>query len=170
MSWIYVFRVCSLVVASICAIIVLALSAQTTAASRNLARVSFNYSNMGIAASVMTLAPMPWMLIIDCCSSNGAIIIFELLYLSLLWILYIAAAALTFVEADFSAIVFNSCDELIDPGLISICRDAQPIGVISILTAVILMIYTSTLLIVTAGKSRRDSAVWRVSVKESEKV
>ncbi|KAI0744607.1 hypothetical protein C8Q76DRAFT_789111 [Earliella scabrosa] len=168
MAGISTFRAFSLVIAMISSIVVLALSVQTLVELQAVAGVGVvvHYANMGIAASVLALLSIPVMR-----KGSRPVILFELLWLSLLWILFFAAGGLTFTQANFSAALEGfSCDVIPSVELATVCKDAQPLGILSIVTALILFSYTLVLLIVTCQKSSRDGAVWKVSVKESETV
>ncbi|RPD63327.1 hypothetical protein L226DRAFT_569386 [Lentinus tigrinus ALCF2SS1-7] len=170
MSLMFIYRLCTFAFVMIAALIVMALSAQTTAALQKLAHTSALYSNFGVASGVLTLVSIPFMLMKDCFGAGpSSVILFELIWLSVLWILFFVTGGLTFADANFSKIV-KSCDELsISPDLVNICRDAQPIGILAILAAVALLIYFLALLVFAAMRSSRQGPVWMQSVKDSEK-
>ncbi|RDX47613.1 hypothetical protein OH76DRAFT_1472854 [Lentinus brumalis] len=169
MSYMWIYRLCTFVFATIAALIVMALSAQTTAAIQNLVHISLLYSNFGLAAGVLTVVSMPLMLLRDCFGVGpSSVVLFELIWISVLWILFFVAGGLTFADVNFSEVV-QSCDVIADPDLRNICRDAQPLGIFAILAAIALLVYCAILLVFAATRSSRKDSIWTKSVKDTEK-
>ncbi|KAI0689717.1 hypothetical protein C8T65DRAFT_105887 [Cerioporus squamosus] len=170
MSYMWIYRSCTFAFAMIAALIVMALSAHTTVAIHKLAQKSLLYSNFGVAAGVLTLVSIPFMLIRDCFGVGpSSVVLFELVWLSVLWILFFVAGGLTFAATNFFTL-YKSCDEFIDPELINICRDSQPLGILAILAAIALLVYCATLLVFAATRSSRkdNDSMWTKSVKDAE--
>ncbi|EJF57449.1 hypothetical protein BD309DRAFT_991195 [Dichomitus squalens] len=174
MAGLYVYRVLSLLLAAIFAIVVLALSVQDHSAETTVFLGTFVYTRMGVAAGIMSAVTLPLLLIgghlrsVPLCST----ILFEVFWLSVLGWLWIATAGLTFADPNIRILDqdVTGCDLYTDePDTFKVCRDSQPIGILSAVTGAILQLYVITLFVVALQHSNNGKSVWGTSVRKSGK-
>ncbi|PIL26016.1 hypothetical protein GSI_11770 [Ganoderma sinense ZZ0214-1] len=175
MAWLYIYRVGSLVLATIFALVAFALSAQSKAAENHLVKSTtlVVYSSMGIATGVLTLITMPIMFLRGNVSGMpfSSTVQIELLWTSVLWILWFVTGGLAFSDPDVALFKKDpTCNQLSKfPDLVTMCKDWQPIAALSVVTAVVLLLYTLVLLFVAVQRAMYKQPIWNATVMESEK-
>ncbi|PIL26017.1 hypothetical protein GSI_11771 [Ganoderma sinense ZZ0214-1] len=186
MGLLYAARLGSFGLATITAIIAFGLSIHTDIAGNSLESTfkgSFNavfkgsltFAHLGIAAGVITLLVIPFLLLSDRpkLSPVRPLILLEVPIVSLLWILWISAgistASFASANQDFHINGARSCDDFqAIPDARTICNDSKPTVIFDIATGAILLIYTAALVLLASMKSYGGQSIWSMTVKESE--
>ncbi|KAJ7463989.1 hypothetical protein FB451DRAFT_1264392 [Mycena latifolia] len=157
-------------------LITLGLAGALTSALNSNFTVGFTYSSLAIATAVITMITVAPMIALEIMRPGGptSMIIFEIVWLSILWILWLstgaeaaeASQAYTFIlgGCGTSAREFGEEFKVID----EICRETSGIEAFAFLNWIILMVYTGTLLTLSlAAASRKHTGVWQSSVAEA---
>ncbi|PIL26018.1 hypothetical protein GSI_11772 [Ganoderma sinense ZZ0214-1] len=177
---VFIYRLGSLTLAAITAVIVLGLSISTTRAVHQLLNGAFdgeslNYANLGIASGAMAILTLPVMLFVDFINDGktGLPIIIEVPWLCVLWVMFLATGISTknFVHQVNPNGV--SCDEIGRLGsqfdeFKKICDEWEPIEIVSWISAGLLFLYSVTLLIISILRAYGGKSMWGTSVKNSE--
>lgn len=165
MHWLQIVRLSVLGFAIFCGIIVASLSAHITAYVEENFGVYYTFAALGIATGGITMLSLPVMLIIDFLRKGAftSLVVVELSWLAILWVLWLATAALT---ADQTSAVFATCD-FIYPILNQLCHESQSIEAFSFLAWIALMAYTILLLIVALVNASRGAPMWKSTVAAS---
>ncbi|KAJ7465720.1 hypothetical protein FB451DRAFT_1262274 [Mycena latifolia] len=166
------------------AIIELGMAGAVTSTVRTYLDMSFLYSGLAIATSVITMATISIMIALEIIRPGGvtSMIVFELGWLSFLWVLWLAtgadAAQTTTVlrlligcgaeaesdPTDFGDGVSVSTD---DPTT-GICPETSAIVAFAFLNWVLLLGYTATLLVMSLiATNRKHAGVWQSSVADA---
>ncbi|RPD77177.1 hypothetical protein L226DRAFT_533178 [Lentinus tigrinus ALCF2SS1-7] len=163
MHWLQIIRLSVLGFAIFCGIIVASLSAHLTAYVEENFGGYDNFAVLGIATGGITIISLPVMLIVDLLRKGAftSLVVVELSWLSILWVLWIATAALT---VDETSAIFSSCD-FFYPILNQLCHETQAVEAFSFLAWIALMAYTVLLLIVALVNTSRGSPMWKSSVR-----
>ncbi|KAH9920855.1 uncharacterized protein BXZ73DRAFT_104589 [Epithele typhae] len=159
------YRIFTLVTVFVTAIVVLILSVQTAVAVHSLILEDsgVTWSNAGIAASIITLVGMSFIFLRECIG-RGALVLYELVVLFLSSILFFVTGTAAFTDGsavmqpvrDFGL----ACKDFDNSDLVTICRDQQPIGIISVAAGVWLAIYCLVLVFVAQAASSRGKSIW----------
>ncbi|KAJ7199966.1 hypothetical protein GGX14DRAFT_467107 [Mycena pura] len=146
--------------------------------------IGFAGPGLAVAIGVITLLSVPVMIVLEILRPGRyftSMIIFEVLWLGLLSILWLASGAAQAVENIFiggACAIDSEADSFadsFDPGdsdsinaadpVNNICGEARAITAFSFLTWIILMVYTLTIMIMSCvATSRRRGRVWTESV------
>ncbi|KAF9076604.1 hypothetical protein BDP27DRAFT_1313613 [Rhodocollybia butyracea] len=144
----------------LCSIVVLGLAAHVT----SLADFDgFDFAGLAIAVAVITIISLNAMIAIDY-TRRGAftsMVIVELGWFSVLWILWLSAAALS---AEEICVAFDSFD--FDPVLNTICGENHAITAFSFLAWLCLLGYTITLLSYAIMSANRGGNPWMTAVND----
>ncbi|KAJ7702783.1 hypothetical protein B0H17DRAFT_853042, partial [Mycena rosella] len=146
----------------------LGIAAVITSAAQNYLEISFPYSALAIATSVITMATVPAMIALEILRPGGvtSMIIFELGWLSFLWIMWLATGAqAASIDLGDGVDVPDDPTTITDDPTMGICRETSAIVALAFLNWFILMGYTTTILIMSLmAASRKQTAVWQSSV------
>jgi len=161
-------RLLALGLISVFSVIVLGISADLIHLTEANFGVYFVSSALALAVSLLTLLTILPMMIIDTLR-NGAftsMVIFELVWTFILWVLWIATAALSSQDGTGSAdcayygAFFN---------LATMCHEFNAIEGFSHVTWLIFLFYFATLLVSTMRLNKNGhTGVWQQSVKETD--
>ncbi|KAL7278695.1 hypothetical protein ACG7TL_007697 [Trametes sanguinea] len=164
MTWLQYVRLITLGVSVLCGIIVLSLASHLTSLSIKYFEVYYNFAVLSIAVGGLTMLTVPVMILIDFLRTGAltSMVLVELVWLSILWVLWIAAAALT---ADQTGDAFSSCD-FVYPILNQVCNETRAIEAFAFLAWIDLMAYTIVLLVVALVNGTRGAPMWTTSLKE----
>ncbi|KAJ6558758.1 hypothetical protein DFH09DRAFT_1162447 [Mycena vulgaris] len=161
------------------ALIELGLAAALTSTTQKFFFVSFSYAALAIATSVITMATVPAMIALEIMRPGGvtSMIIVELSWLNFLWILWLATGAQAAQASAVFSMFFGGCgpdSESVDVGdgtvvvdnpTSGICHETSAITAFAFLNWIILLGYTSTLLVMSLiATNRKQSGVWQASV------
>ncbi|KAI9058799.1 hypothetical protein FKP32DRAFT_1614607 [Trametes sanguinea] len=164
MTWLQYVRLITLGVSVLCGIIVLSLASHLTSLSIKYFEDYYNFAVLSIAVGGLTMLTVPVMILIDFLRTGAltSMVLVELVWLSILWVLWIAAAALT---ADQTSAAFSSCD-FVYPILNQVCNETRAIEAFAFLAWIDLMAYTIILLVVALVNGTRGAPMWTTSIKE----
>ncbi|KAK7061370.1 MBOAT, membrane-bound O-acyltransferase family-domain-containing protein [Favolaschia claudopus] len=147
-------------------VIVLGLSAALTSTTEKYLNGYFEFAALAIATSVITLITVPIMIVMEFLHHGAmftSMVLFELSWLSILWVLWLATAADTTQANAF----ISGCDYISDV-VNTACRETQAVQAFSFLNWLILMAYTILILVLSIiAHSRQHTGVWRSSVAEA---
>ncbi|KZT72693.1 hypothetical protein DAEQUDRAFT_755094 [Daedalea quercina L-15889] len=164
MFWLGIFRLTTLIWAAVCGIIVLALGAHMISETQQLFSEYTDYSALGVAVGVLTFVSAPTMIALDFFMSTfTSWISVELGWLSLLWILFLAAGA---DAANGLNNIDNQCDFVLNE-VNNICHETQAMTAFAFLAWIALMAYTITLLVVAILNGDASTNVWTSSVRDT---
>ncbi|KAH9852926.1 hypothetical protein C2E23DRAFT_885285 [Lenzites betulinus] len=168
-SWLRVFRFLALAFAILGAIVAVAVNAHV----RSLANVPnapiLTFELLVILAGILTLPPVTMMLVVDLVRTGALTskIAFELVWLSILWIMWAVAGAFVVDQALVDKDDLRSvCDFTQIPIFAEVCSDVRAIAAFAFLVSVALFAYTGTLLVVASRSRARGMSVWTSSVKQ----
>ncbi|KAL0581240.1 hypothetical protein V5O48_000828 [Marasmius crinis-equi] len=126
----------------------------------------FPFAALSIASACLTLISLPIMIVVDR-FRDGAVtsmVIFELVWLFILWVLWLASAAEATMANSYN--FPGGCDygfDIVD----GICREFHAVVAFNYLTWFAFFAYTVVVLVITLiAKSRGASTVWTASVTE----
>ncbi|CDO68776.1 hypothetical protein BN946_scf184989.g42 [Trametes cinnabarina] len=107
----------------LCGIIVLSLGAHLTSLSEEYFESYYIFAALNIAVGGLTMLTIPVMVAIDFVRTGAitSMVLVELVWLSILWVLWIATAAYT---ADQTSEAFSACD-FIYPILNQVCNETR---------------------------------------------
>ncbi|KAI0772456.1 hypothetical protein BD413DRAFT_623456 [Trametes elegans] len=165
MHWLQIFRLFALSFTLLAGIIVLSIGAHLTATSLKWLDSYVNFEPMAIAVGGFSMVTMPVMIAIDLVRTGAftSMVAVELGWLSLLWVLWLAAAALTVDEVGNA---FDSCDFVQSPVLTQACNETHALEGFAFAAWLVLLAYTAALLVVALVSSSRGAPIWTSSVKE----
>ncbi|KAJ7087230.1 hypothetical protein B0H15DRAFT_303966 [Mycena belliarum] len=147
------------------AVIVLGLSAALTSTTETFLGGYFEFAALAIATACLTLITLPIMIALEFLRSGSAftsMIVVELSWLSILWVLWLATAA---EGAQAGQFTFVSGCGYIDSTVEGACRQTAAIQAFSFLNWLILLAYTTLILVLTIiAASRKHAGVWKSSV------
>jgi hypothetical protein len=164
MSFLRVFRVVVFSVASVFAVIVLAMGGYLISVEVEAELGYIDYVPMAIASGTWTVFVLPAFLIVDMTRQGAwtSMIVSELAVLSVLWMLWMTTGILTSVFWAGSG-----CSDLYGVGL-PFCQVSTGIEAISYLTFLLILAYVFTLLVFTLIAASRGHSVWTSSVKNTD--
>lgn len=178
---VYFYRLGSLTLATITAVIVLGLCSSSTSAFHSVLGGVFNgqsltYANLGIASGAMAIITLPIMIFVDFINDGrtGLPILIEVPWLCVLWVMFLATGISTknFVHDNWTVPNGSgaTCDEIDSrfPDVRKICNEWTPIEIVSWISAGLLFLYSITLLIISVMRSYGGRSMWGTSVKNSE--
>ncbi|KAI1787348.1 hypothetical protein LXA43DRAFT_1029677 [Ganoderma leucocontextum] len=172
---VYLYRLGSLTLATLAAVIVLGLCISSTSAFHQLLDGVFGgqtltYANLGIASAAMAVLTLPIMMFVDFINDGriGLPILIEIPWLCVLWIMFISTGVSTKHFANDNTIPGSTCDERVFDEAKKICHEWAPIEIVSWVTAGLLFLYSITLLGITITRAYAGKSMWGTSVKNSE--
>ncbi|KAI0659638.1 hypothetical protein C8Q70DRAFT_889841, partial [Cubamyces menziesii] len=147
-----------------CGIIVLSLASHVTSLSEKYYAIYYAFEALGIAVGALTMVSIPVMIAIDFLRTGAftSMVVVELSWLSVLWVLWLATAAQT---ADQTSVAFANCD-FGNVILNQVCNETHAIEAFSFLAWIVLMGYTILLLVVALINGSRGAPMWMSSVKQ----
>ncbi|KAF9076605.1 hypothetical protein BDP27DRAFT_1414458 [Rhodocollybia butyracea] len=165
MAFLPVLRLIILIATLVFSIIVLGLCAHVTAVTVEFLHGFFNFAAMAIAVSGLTIITLPVMIGIDFVRRGAftSMVLVELGWLCFLWILWLAAAALTAQEQQFLFAGSTSCDFFNDE-LNAACNEFAAIEAFSFLAWISLLGYTIALLSYAIIGATRGTRPWTSTV------
>ncbi|KAI0651174.1 hypothetical protein C8Q79DRAFT_898528 [Trametes meyenii] len=132
---------------------------------------TFPYPTLGIAIGCMTLISYIIMLALDFFIENvfTSMLVFEIAWSSVLWVLWISVGATTLSEGN-TIFKGRSCSEfdVVLPMAKDICVDIHPIGSISFVAYALLFLYTGVLVVV-GFSSFGSTTAWKTTLKSRNK-
>ncbi|KAJ3734488.1 hypothetical protein DFJ43DRAFT_128509 [Lentinula guzmanii] len=165
MAFLPILRLVVLITCSVFAVIVLGLSAHLTSLSEESLGGYFVFAAMAIAAAALTMITLPAMVAIDFVRRGAftSMVLVELIWVFVLWVLWIAAAGLAAQEQQFVFGEGNSCN-YVNTDLATACHEFSAIEAFSFLTWIVLMGYNITLLVYALIGANRGNKTWTSSV------
>ncbi|KAI9570204.1 hypothetical protein HD554DRAFT_2170379 [Boletus coccyginus] len=147
-------------------LIELAISANLTSQTEQFYAVTATFTALGIAVGVISVLTLPVMLIVDIIRRGAftSMIVVELGWLGVLWILWVATAGESISEFNY---VFPLGCIYNDSTVNGMCQEVQAITAFSFLNFIILLLYTGVLSVMAVVAAARGQGVWLSSVKES---
>jgi hypothetical protein len=167
MAFLSILRIVVLCVSLLFALISLGLSAHLTFVIEGFFDETNTFTVLGLVTACLTVVTLPTMLIIDSIRKGAftSTVLFELIWLGVLWVLWLATGAHAAAEA--SVAFPDGCVGYIFQELDTICHEATGITAFSFLNFILLFAYSVTLLIVALVSANRGHAVWTLSVKQT---
>jgi len=162
----YIARLGVLTVSLVFSVIVLGLAANLTSETQTYFAVTYNFAALALASATISVVTLPVLLLVDILR-NGAftsMVVFELAWLFVLWVLWLATAALA---TQFNQDVFDSNCSLVRVFFVAACHQEQTIVAFAYLIWLILMVYTIVLLVMAIIGSSRGNKTWTTSVKHA---
>ncbi|KAG6918208.1 hypothetical protein DXG01_015801 [Tephrocybe rancida] len=153
---------------TLASVVILALSAHVTNTTVTLLGGYFAFAALGIAASLLSLLSLPLMLIVDNMRKGAftSMILVEVSWLGLLWILFLSTASTASQAASFN--FGRSCSSRIAI-YSTTCREFGAIQAFAHLAWLALFGYLVTLIVFSIQVANRGyNRVWYQSVKETE--
>ncbi|KAI0369292.1 hypothetical protein BV20DRAFT_373066 [Pilatotrama ljubarskyi] len=166
MSWLYDYRVFSYVISLGCEVAIFVQSTDTLNVADQVHGLSLTYARFALATSVITAIPLALVLIREC-MNRPVDIRTELLSLPVFaafW-LSVGGAALKARHANFD---YQSCDDITNAALNTVCIYANPISTFSFIPAGIMLAYGMILLLVAVCSQRSGKPVWANAVRSPE--
>jgi hypothetical protein len=162
-----IIRILALAVALLFALITLGLAADITRTTEEAISGYYYFAVLAIATSVLTLVSLPVLIVVDLIRTGAftSMIVVELGWLSILWVLWLATGADT---ADVSSKIFISGCNYVHPILETTCRETAAIAAFSFLTWIILFGYVILLFVFSVMAANKGHSVWTSSVKETD--
>ncbi|RDX47605.1 hypothetical protein OH76DRAFT_721542 [Lentinus brumalis] len=162
MHWLQIVRLSVLGFAIFCGIVVASLSAHLIAYVEENFGGYYAFAALGVATGGLTMLSLPVILIIDLLRKGAftSLVVVELSWLGILWVLWLATAALT---VDSTSAVFSTCDFILN----QLCHETQAIEAFSFLAWIALLAYTILLLIVALVNASRGAPMWKSTVAAS---
>ncbi|KAJ7493104.1 hypothetical protein B0H11DRAFT_2007240, partial [Mycena galericulata] len=168
MAFIPLIRIIALSVVLGFSVIVLGVGAAAISSSVQYFSAYSTSAGLAIAVAVITLVTLPVMIFLEYTRPGAmftSMIAFELGWLSFLWILWLASAGESVTAAQ--EVFVPGCgyaDSVIDGN----CREIAAIEALSFLNWIVLMAYTTLILILTLiAATRKHSGVWKSSVADA---
>ncbi|KIY71757.1 hypothetical protein CYLTODRAFT_418477 [Cylindrobasidium torrendii FP15055 ss-10] len=157
------FRLVALSTASVFSLIVLGLAAHVISATSTVG-FYYTFNALSVATAALTLVTLPVMLVIDLLRSGAftSMIVVELVTVGVLWVLWLASAALT---ADSAQYLASNCSAYYYDADIRGCSEIKATEAFDFLIWIILLAYWAFLLtsaILHANKGNKG--VWYGSV------
>ncbi|KAJ7265832.1 hypothetical protein B0H12DRAFT_1099718, partial [Mycena haematopus] len=151
------------------AVIVLGLSSALTSTTEKFLGGYFEFAALAIATASLTLITLPVMIALEIMNSGAAftsMVIVEISWLSIIWVLWLATAA-DGAQAAQNTFISN-CGDYFDNTVKAACQETSAIQAFSFLNWIILMPYTILILILSIiAHSRQHTGVWKSSVAEA---
>ncbi|KAJ7179507.1 hypothetical protein C8R46DRAFT_642643 [Mycena filopes] len=168
MAVVPLIRLVALSVVLAFAVIVLGLSAALTATTEKYLGGYFEFAALAIATALITLLTVPVMIALEFMRPGAvftSMIVVELSWLFIVWVLWLATAA---DAAQEGQIFISNCGDYLDGTVKTACQEAQAVQAFSFLNWIILMIYTIFILVLAiTAASRKHTGVWKSSVADA---
>ncbi|KAF8654295.1 hypothetical protein AX16_003554 [Volvariella volvacea WC 439] len=148
-------------------VIVLGLSAHVLATTNKYLGGYFTFSAMSLATALLTLLTVPVMIYIDMIRKGAftSMIIVELGWLGVLWVLWLASGGLA---AEATGLAWPTGCGYSDQTVDTLCREFPAITAFDFLTWILLFGYTVTLLVLSILAAGRGNSVWYQGVSEAD--
>ncbi|KIP09205.1 hypothetical protein PHLGIDRAFT_68017, partial [Phlebiopsis gigantea 11061_1 CR5-6] len=148
-------------------IIVLGLAGHWISTTESWLDAYYAYAALAVAVSVLTLITVPAMLIIDIMRRGAftSMILVELVWLGLLWVLWLASAADS--ANNLSGFGSTCHSEFFPDWWTQGCSETQAIVAFSFLNWIGLTGYLVSLLTLSIVAAQKGAPVWKSSVKEA---
>jgi hypothetical protein len=174
MSLLGTLRVALFIIASVFAAIVVAMAGHFIfLTQKDFIFPTQPYAPLALATGALTLISLPTCLIVDA-QRKGAwtsMIITEMVVLTILWVMWVATAALTaqayVLLLDPGCATSDNFGGSVDPEFLLVCRESQVIEAFGFLSFISILIYAFVLLVFTFIAGARGHSVWFSSVKET---
>ncbi|KAK0467847.1 uncharacterized protein EV420DRAFT_1501589 [Desarmillaria tabescens] len=163
MSVITILRLTALVATLVFSVIILGLSAHITYLTTTVYGAYFTFAAMSIATACLTILTLPVMIAIDITRKGAftSMVVVELSWLGVLWVLWLTSAALT---ADANTKTFVSGCGYINTEIDQACKEFNAIEAFGFLNWLILLGYTITLIVFAIiAANRGNNGVWTSS-------
>ncbi|EIW87105.1 hypothetical protein CONPUDRAFT_116163 [Coniophora puteana RWD-64-598 SS2] len=159
-----IVRIVTLSLSLLFSIIVLGLSAHLISLTLEYFNLYFVFCALGVATAVLTFFTIPVMLIVDTMRQGAftSMVVVELPWLFVLWILWVATGALT---ANADVFYFPEGCIYINDITQQACQEFKAIEAFAFLNFILLMIYTIAILVCAIVSATRGNDVWLGSVK-----
>ncbi|KAG7445983.1 uncharacterized protein BT62DRAFT_146144 [Guyanagaster necrorhizus] len=168
MSAVSILRLTVLIATLVFSVIVLGVSAHITYLTTTFFNAYFTFAAMSIATACLTILTLPVMIAVDITRKGAftSMVVVELSWLGVLWILWLTSAALT---ADANSNTFVAGCGYINPEIDQACKEFNAIEAFDFLTWLILMGYTITLIVFAIiAATRGNAAVWTSSTTTTD--
>ncbi|KAK0242260.1 hypothetical protein EDD85DRAFT_810606 [Armillaria nabsnona] len=169
MNFFPILRLTAFVATLVFSIIVLGVSAHITYLTTTYYGVYYTFAAMSIATASLTLLTLPVMIAIDFTRKGAftSMVVVELSWLGVLWVLWLASAALT---ADTNANTFVSgCGYISIDVIDQACKEFNAVQAFGFLNWLILLGYTITLIVFAiVAANRGNSGVWTSSTTTTD--
>ncbi|KAI0673108.1 hypothetical protein C8Q78DRAFT_700152 [Trametes maxima] len=164
MNWLQYVRLIALSIGALCGIIELSLGAHLLSLTEKYFDGYLNFEALSVAVGGLTMITLPIMIVIDFLRTGAvtSLVVVELVWLSILWVLWLAAGALI---ANQTGDAFASCD-FVSTILSQACNETHALEGFAFLGWLDLMIYTIILLIVALVNNARNTPIWTSSIKQ----
>ncbi|KAJ7367895.1 hypothetical protein DFH08DRAFT_1070694 [Mycena albidolilacea] len=150
------------------AVIVVGLAASLTSTTEKYLDGYFEFAALAIATAGLTIITVPIMIALEITRAGTAftsMIVVELSWLSILWVLWLATAA---DSAQVAANTFVSCSDYFLKSIEGACRQTSGIEAFAFLNWIILLGYTILILVLSLiAHSRQHTGVWKSSVAQA---
>ncbi|EPQ59699.1 hypothetical protein GLOTRDRAFT_125997 [Gloeophyllum trabeum ATCC 11539] len=166
MPFLSVLRLVIFVLALVFSVIALGIAADLMSLTETYFNVTLIFCILAVVSASLTIISLPIMLTLDTVRQGAftSTVVFELSWLFVLWVLWIATAA----EATYSnGLIFPSGCGYINPKINQGCQEFAAVQGFSFLTWIILMAYTIVLLVFAIIGTSRGNKVWLSSVREN---
>jgi len=160
-----VFRLIFFCLSNTFAVIVLSLGAHLTSITEGFLNFYFKFSVLSIVTALLHLLSVPALLIIDRTRSGAftSMVVVELGWLFVLWILWIATGA---DAANANALTFNGNCNLYAGDDATACNEMQAIEALGFINWLILFGYSVVVLVFAIKAASDGRPAWTVSVKD----
>ncbi|TFK56240.1 hypothetical protein OE88DRAFT_723214 [Heliocybe sulcata] len=167
MPFLQILRLVILALASVFAVIALGIAADLMSLTETYFDETLIFCILAVVSACLTLLTLPVMIVLDMVRKGAftSMVVFELAWLFVLWVLWLATAA----DASYAnSLTFagGSCD-YINPYVNKACHEFGAAQAFSYLTWIILMGYTVTLLVFAIIGQTRGNKVWLASVRDN---
>jgi len=167
MAFLPIFRIVVLCISVVFAIIALGLSAHLTSLVEAFVGETVTFAVLALATACLTILTLPIMLIVDMVRKGAftSMVLVELIWFGILWIMWLATAADAVVSAR--RVFPDGCIAFVFVELDTICHVSSGIVALAFVNFVLLFGYSVTLVvfaIISAGRGRK---VWTSSVKQT---
>ncbi|EIN10222.1 hypothetical protein PUNSTDRAFT_119274 [Punctularia strigosozonata HHB-11173 SS5] len=166
MHWLPLFRLVTLGASAVFAIIVLGLCAHILNVTLSFTGLYFVFAALGVATALLTVITVVPMLIIEVLRKGAftSFVVVEAVWLSILWILWLATGAETANTSSLVGFSQGSCSDW-DPIDARACREFAGVEAFSFLSWILLMAYTITIVVEGFLLASRGKT-WTASVAE----
>ncbi|KIM70151.1 hypothetical protein SCLCIDRAFT_12726 [Scleroderma citrinum Foug A] len=167
MGFFTIFRIVMLALSVTFSVIVAGLSADLISLTEEYYNLYFTFAALGIATAGLTIFTIPVMLMVDFIRRGAftSMILVELIWFFILWVLWVATAgeAVTAANTYFP----QGCIYADYPLVNQACHEIQAVEAFSFLAFFVLLGYTIVLLVFACIAASRGNLPWFSSVKET---
>jgi len=164
------FRLVTLSLVSVLALVVLALGAHMTN-TLSFASTVLEFSALAVATAVLTLVSLPVMLSIDMVRTGAftSWVSVEFGVVTFLWIMWLATAGKTTSVYVITPFTSGQCGAYFYSDIQALCAEWPTVMAISFFNWIILKVYSITLLVYAIqGHNRGHKNVWQATVKQGD--